>query len=279
MLLSCSNRPKEILDISDMTDVLVDMHIADGIFDSKETPFIDEKQKANYYASVLEKHNITQAEFDSSLVWYSHDPKKFERIYSRVIAQLEKRDGEVKAGKFISTAPEDPVSTYAFQNLWRDSTLYDLKKRKTRKHISFTIKDSTYLLYKDKYTLRFLHRIDPKDSCTNTHAELCIFYSDGKIDSVQQTTTNDGEMRSYTLQLTASRELKIDSLTGTILASDSCFTSQYAYVDSISLKHEFNPSVRDTIKVQIKDIEVLRQYPHILLKFPREESKIDFTDK
>ena len=38
---------------------------------------------------MLDKHGITQAEFDSSLVWFTDNPQIFNKIYPKVIERLE----------------------------------------------------------------------------------------------------------------------------------------------------------------------------------------------
>ena len=54
-----------------------------------------------YYAQVLEAHGITQAQFDSSLVWYTAHPQLFDKIYPRVMRNLEKERED-----FLALHPE-----------------------------------------------------------------------------------------------------------------------------------------------------------------------------
>lgn len=71
-----------------MIAVLYDLHRADGILQTKGLNYGHDDEVAFYYASVLEKHHVTQAQFDSSLVWYTDNPKRFSRIYPVVISKL-----------------------------------------------------------------------------------------------------------------------------------------------------------------------------------------------
>ena len=41
---------------------------------------------------MLERHSVTQAEFDSSLVWYTAHPQLFDKIYPKVMADLQKEE-------------------------------------------------------------------------------------------------------------------------------------------------------------------------------------------
>jgi hypothetical protein len=47
------------------------------------------EELASYYQSVLNKHGVTQAQFDSSLVWYTDNPQIFNKIYPNVIERLQ----------------------------------------------------------------------------------------------------------------------------------------------------------------------------------------------
>lgn len=85
-LTSC--RPNGILHSGEMREVLVDLHKTDAMIQLAGAQFGHEEAKRIYYAQVLEKHGITQAEFDSSLVWYTAHPQLFDKIYPKVIAQL-----------------------------------------------------------------------------------------------------------------------------------------------------------------------------------------------
>ena len=81
-------RPKGILHSWEMRKVLIDLHKTDALLQISGVQNSESEVKAIYYAQVLEKHGITQAEFDSSLVWYTAHPQLFDKIYPKVMAQL-----------------------------------------------------------------------------------------------------------------------------------------------------------------------------------------------
>ena len=109
---ACTNRPKDVLDMRDMTDVLVDIHTLDGVFASTSYSRFQEEERDAYYEAILVRHHITKAQFDSSLLWYSRDPKKFEKVYTRVIDQLTAEEAAVKAGKYHELLPKASTITH-----------------------------------------------------------------------------------------------------------------------------------------------------------------------
>ena len=86
-LTSC--RPKGILSSREMRKVLIDLHKTDALLQVSGYNRGYDEQKNYYYAIVLDKHGVTQAEFDSSLVWYTAHPQLFDKIYPKVIKEIQ----------------------------------------------------------------------------------------------------------------------------------------------------------------------------------------------
>ena len=86
-MLGC--RPRGVLSNREMRDVLYDLHRADGAIQVEGYNYSHDQELAGYYKNVLDKHGITQAEFDSSLVWFTDNPQIFNKIYPKVIERLE----------------------------------------------------------------------------------------------------------------------------------------------------------------------------------------------
>ncbi len=87
-LTACAIRPDDVLSADKMEDVLYDIHRTDGIMYVQGYEHGQYDKKGKYYQVVLTKHGITQAQFDSSLVWYTDHPKRFDKIYPKVIERL-----------------------------------------------------------------------------------------------------------------------------------------------------------------------------------------------
>lgn len=94
-LSGCTVRPRGVLSGRKMEQVLYDLHRADGILQVSGDYYHKDNAVNPYYLSVMEKNGITQAQFDSSLVWYTDNPQIFNKIYPRVIRRLEKERQEL----------------------------------------------------------------------------------------------------------------------------------------------------------------------------------------
>ena len=269
---ACTNRPKDVLDMRDMTDVLVDIHTLDGVFASTSYNRFKPEERDAYYEAILVKHHITQAQFDSSLLWYSRDPKKFEKVYTRVIDQLTAEEAAVKAGKYHELLPK--ASTITHMDLWTDSTRFTLRGDSLScRPLAFSVAD-TSLVMGDVYELRFLMRVGRGDSCPGLHTHFNLHYAGGRIDSIYLPLHADSLWRRYTLRLRARQGEKVDSLHGRFFAAGSCLCAQQADVDSISLVRWYDPEQQETLRTTTRQREAIRTFRYRM--FPTPGEGLDF---
>lgn len=89
LVSSCARRPKGVLSNRKMVQVLTDVHRTEGILQLAGYTYGHDKDVMIYYQTVLERNGVTQAEFDSSLVWYTDHPAYFTRVYPKVLRNLQ----------------------------------------------------------------------------------------------------------------------------------------------------------------------------------------------
>ncbi len=79
-------------------DVLVDIHLADGMaMDNMRYNEAYVLDSASLYESVFNKYNITRAQFDSTMQYYSAHPDDFQQLYNTLTARLKRMEDELKA--------------------------------------------------------------------------------------------------------------------------------------------------------------------------------------
>ena len=87
---SCSRVPKHILSEKKMRTVLYDMQMAEALVETKNESFATGDLRQDVYDAVFVKHNITQAEYDSSLMWYGKNMDVYMSIYKLVLRDVNK---------------------------------------------------------------------------------------------------------------------------------------------------------------------------------------------
>ena len=112
-LILAGCRPKGILHSRQMRKIIIDLHKTDALRYEKRVSNYERKTKAAYYAQVLEQHGVTQAEFDSSLVWYTAHPALFDKIYPKVLKELKDEELAFLAQYPEFAEPQEPIGEVA----------------------------------------------------------------------------------------------------------------------------------------------------------------------
>ena len=88
LCLATSCRPRGVLSSRQMRSLIIDLHKTEALLEVHQLHRGHDQAEDIYYAEVLERHGVTQAQFDSSLVWYTNHPQRFNKIYPKVLKAL-----------------------------------------------------------------------------------------------------------------------------------------------------------------------------------------------
>jgi hypothetical protein len=251
LLSACSNRPKGVLNSTRMAQALTDLHKLDGALAVQDLNY--KPESACYYEAVLEKHRITQAVFDSSLLWYSRNPKRFEKVYIKVVDNITNWEKEIAEGKYHPVKPDSiaGLPDFACKHLWDKPVQYLLTGDSARTELGFEIENDSLLLG-DVYILSYIQRIAPEDSTGNRKAQLHINYLNGKADTLSTALYNDSVLRRITFYMHAKDTLKIKSVSGKLLSGNDYKGTQNVYIDSIFLLRRYNPPAQDSLRTLVE---------------------------
>lgn len=88
LLLSCKpTLPSGIINEEKMADLLVDFHLAQGMAEARGNDI--DVLRYKYIQAVFQKHHITEAQFDSSMVYWSGRAEEFSHIYDNVVTRIQ----------------------------------------------------------------------------------------------------------------------------------------------------------------------------------------------
>ena len=80
---SCGKQiPSEVIPPAQMENILYDYHLSLGI--STQLNTTEEYKKQAYKNYIFKKHHITEAQFDSSMVWYTRNSYELSNIYQKL---------------------------------------------------------------------------------------------------------------------------------------------------------------------------------------------------
>ena len=187
-LFSCGS--SYVLSPELMEEVLVDMHLAEGIAIERSIDFKTTDEKLNLYSTVYAKHNTDKAQFDSSMVYYSENLGELQEIYEVVYERLLALQVEVKNGNFSPLKSSISNEVYArivsedkdilplIQNeLWGKKRVYDFSYIDFEKGINDVIKIDT--LMNRQLELRFTLNTD---SLVSAQCKVTMYYAEDKTE-------------------------------------------------------------------------------------------------
>ena len=118
--LSCKpGVPNHILSEREMQDILYDYHIAKGLANQKSSDSISYYTHF-YQKKVFDKYGIDEAEFDSSMIWYSRHTKRLSNIYKKLAERMGSSSEVVPGSNFLasgeSSADGDTLNMWPLTN-------------------------------------------------------------------------------------------------------------------------------------------------------------------
>lgn len=186
LLMGCKpKRPKGILSESKMENVMVDYHLAQGMAETVEGDV--ETARYKYIQAVFKKHHITEAVFDSSLVYYFENSEKFFDIYKNVIqrvqAQAEKYGVDARATQNQYSHLTNQGDT---ANIWTDHTNACIIPNRLQNIYQFVlVADSTYQAG-DSFVWHFHTQYISQGLDREAYAVFTLQYDNDSIVSVMQ---------------------------------------------------------------------------------------------
>jgi len=101
MLASCQRDPKpeNAIERDQFVEVLVDVHIAQALYNDRLRINIDSVESEPLYMSVLEKHGVTEDAMAATTKYYTRNPRKYDKVYTEVLSQISLKLEEGKAEK------------------------------------------------------------------------------------------------------------------------------------------------------------------------------------
>lgn len=100
ILVSCDSgnkTPDYVISHDDMVNIIIDIHVADGLLtDNNVRRKLAKKDSLNYYNAILNNYGYTRADFDTSVHFYSKNIDEYDKIYEEVLNNLSEMETKLK---------------------------------------------------------------------------------------------------------------------------------------------------------------------------------------
>ena len=220
LFASCQVKtPKDIIQPDKMETLLYDYHIVQAM--GNDVNNMQEYQVKLYYEFLFEKHGVTKALFDSSLVWYTRHPSHITRIYANLKQRFDKEVtvmlDERNLEKAASQVPEDV--TIDTLEIWTGMSVTELTSAPYNNRLTFAFKSDSAFLAGDSVVLKLNTKFYSKENkLQNLYAALVVSYKDTLPQSIGLNIEKSG---SYTLPVQRNFDCKMNELRGFIYYNDN----------------------------------------------------------
>lgn len=201
--------PGGVLSKGKMTDILYDYHLALAMAHMDDNG--DRGQSLAYREAVLRKHDVTSAEFDSSMVYYMRHTELLEDVYKdltdRYNNEITAMGGSAKeGGEFANLSATGDTA-----NVWNLATSMVFMPVKPFNSTSFNIKVDSTFHKGDRLMLDFDAQFIYQDGMRNGVAMLAVQFGN---DSIAQRTIMIQSTQHYSVELSDDDSLGIKSVKG-----------------------------------------------------------------
>ena len=190
ILTGCGKQiPDTIIQPQQMERVLYDYHLATGMTITQGSA-----QKEAYRKYIFQKHGISEAVFDSSMVWYTRNSKMLADIYTNLSKRFQAEEERItlmigeKGTKQITTLAGDSI------DIWQQPDIQWLAHTPLSDMVSFEIQSDSNFKPKDRFVWTANY----------------TFLSEGKVTMGMTLLFNNDSVAGKTLTLTQSGKQTLD---------------------------------------------------------------------
>lgn len=213
--------PGRYLQMDEMVDILYDYHVADGMVQTNfDSP--DSVAMRAYSISILKNHGVSQADFDSSMVYYTRHTRLLQKVYDKIADRLDREAVERGGQAGFTDLTENADTT----NVWKLSTAFVLSPYLATNRISFEIKADSSYHEGDRMVLDFDAQFLYQDGMRDALVVLAVTYAN---DSVEYVNNSISTSSHYHMQIMNEGRLTIKAVRGFwMLSSDRAMPTSSA---------------------------------------------------
>ncbi len=208
--------PSEYIQPGDMEDILYDYHLSLAMARRSGGSDVDFNRSLNFQ-SVLKKHEVTEAEFDSSLVYYYSHAYRLKEIYSEVNERLSNEATSLGVAIGEINRYSQYSATGDTANIWVQQTDLILIPRPTMNRFDFTVKVDSTFKKGDSFMFQFMSEYIWQNGSKDVAVCFVCKY-DG--DSIIQTTSHVTVAGTAQIKVPANREKNLKEMYGFIYLND-----------------------------------------------------------
>jgi hypothetical protein len=276
LLTSCGKEiPDEIIQPSKMERVLYDYHLTLGM--SENSKNTEKEARKNY---IFQKHGITSAEFDSSMVWYTRESKELMSIYENLNKRFKREYEHVE--RLLESREEANTRSFASGDtvdVWMKENILWFTKSPLNNRLTFEIKADSTFHPKDAFDWNMDYYLMTEGKAI---MGLNVIYENDSVIGMTKSITESGPQSIY---LHTDSAYNIKSLNGFVYVPQNQAKQPNILLHKINLTRYHMPEPTDSLSTdsvsatqEIKK-ESPKKQPSIRKEKPRKAARMEKIEK
>ncbi len=231
--------PDDYIQPRDMEDILFDYHLAQAMARQQagEKGISEEMYQIAYREAALRKHGVSEAEFDSSMVYYQRHTERLKGIYENLAKRLTAEAQSLGASVDDANTLGDLTATGDTANVWRGERSLVLSPDAPFNHYSFSVEADSSFHKGDRFILNFKTQFIYQDGMRDGLAYVAVTFDNDSVATSVVHVMSDGKQ---SLRIDNSKGLGIKSVKGYFvltksMESTSATTLRLMFITQISL--------------------------------------------
>ena len=205
--------PSKYLQPDELENILYDYHVADAM--AAGVSVADGEQAYAYRLAVLKKYGVTQAEFDSSMIFYTRNTALLRGVYEKISSRLEADEmalGGSGGGQYANLSATGDTA-----EIWTDDRSMVLTNKIPYNLYSYELRADTAFHKGDRFVLDFDTQFLFQDGIRDAVVVLAITLGN---DSVVSQTQHVSSSMHYSMQVADTELLGIKAVRGYFLLNN-----------------------------------------------------------
>jgi hypothetical protein len=235
LTVSCDH-DKHIISSGEMEDILYDYHLADAMAQQADGGYA--KNAVAYRAAVLKKHDVSQSDFDSSMVYYMRHTDQLHTMYQHISDRMQEEADKLGAGSTGGVTAQGDSA-----DVWNGERSFVLIPNEPFNLYSFDLKTDTTFHKGDILLLNFKSDFIFQDGMRDGVVMLAVTLGN---DSVASSVTHISSSMASSVQIADNDSLGIKQIRGFFF---------------LAKNNDANSSSTTLQLMSIHDVQLIRVHP------------------
>lgn len=265
LMTSCGKEiPKDIIQPEQMEDILYDYHLSQGMNQNGKST---EKEAHKNY--IFRKHQVTEALFDSSMVWYTRESQELTAIYESLNRRFKREHDHFER---LLDSREDNLSHTSISgdtvDIWRKGDIHWLADNPLSKQQVFEIKADTTFHERDAFLWDMDYHFFAEGKAV---MGMNVVYENDSVIGETKLVETSG---SQSISLQTDSAYKVKMLNGFIYVLEDSVQEPNILIHGMSLTRYHRPEPTDSLKTD----EVQTEKPKVEAPKPKVQEEVKLKD-